>query len=371
MTDPRYDKLASNLINHSICLQKGEKVLIEAFDLPETMVIALVRAARKAGGVPLVTLKNNHVLRELYREATEEQMQLCGNVELARMKEMDAYIAIRGSHNIAEFSDVPSDRMQLYQTHWLQPVHFQERVPNTRWVVLRWPSPSMAQQAEMSTEEFENFYFEVCCLDYAKMGEAIAPLKELMERTDQVRITGPDTDLRFSIKDIPAIACCGDRNIPDGECFTAPVKDSIEGHIHFNARTLYNGTIFSDVRLEFKDGKVVDATGSDDARLNEILDSDEGARYVGEFALAFNPFIQEPMLDILFDEKIAGSFHFTPGNAYDEADNGNRSDVHWDMVMIQRPEHGGGEIHFDDVLIRKDGLFVLPELEGLNPENLR
>ena len=371
MTDPRYDKLASNLINHSICLQKGEKVLIEAFDLPEAMVIALVRAARKAGGVPLVTLKNNHVLRELYREATEEQMQLCGDVELARMKEMDAYIAIRGSHNIAEFSDVPADRMQLYQSHWLQPVHFQERVPNTRWVVLRWPSPSMAQQAEMSTEEFENFYFEVCCLDYAKMGEAIAPLKELMERTDQVRITGPDTDLRFSIKDIPAIACCGDRNIPDGECFTAPVKDSIEGHIHFNARTLYNGTIFSDVRLEFKDGKVVDATGSDDARLNEILDSDEGARYVGEFALAFNPFIQEPMLDILFDEKIAGSFHFTPGNAYDEADNGNRSDVHWDMVMIQRPEHGGGEIHFDDVLIRKDGLFVLPELEGLNPENLR
>ena len=371
MTDPRYDKLASNLINHSICLQKGEKVLIEAFDLPETMVIALVRAARKAGGVPLVTLKNNHVLRELYREATEEQMQLCGDVELARMKEMDAYIAIRGSHNIAEFSDVPADRMQLYQSHWLQPVHFQERVPNTRWVVLRWPSPSMAQQAEMSTEEFEDFYFEVCCLDYAKMGKAIAPLKELMERTDQVRITGPDTDLRFSIKDIPAIACCGDRNIPDGECFTAPVKDSIEGYIHFNARTLYNGTIFSDVRLEFKDGKVVDATGSDDARLNEILDSDEGARYVGEFALAFNPFIQEPMLDILFDEKIAGSFHFTPGNAYDEADNGNRSDVHWDMVMIQRPEHGGGEIHFDDVLIRKDGLFVLPELEGLNPENLR
>ena len=371
MTDPRYDKLASNLINHSICLQKGEKVLIEAFDLPEAMVIALVRAARKEGGVPLVTLKNNHVLRELYREATEEQMQLCGDVELARMKEMDAYIAMRGSHNIAEFSDVPSDRMQLYQTHWLQPVHFQERVPNTRWVVLRWPSPSMAQQAEMSTEEFEDFYFEVCCLDYAKMGKAIAPLKELMERTDQVSITGPDTDLRFSIKDIPAIACCGDRNIPDGECFTAPVKDSIEGHIHFNARTLYNGTIFSDVRLEFKDGKVVGATGSDDVRLNEILDSDEGARYVGEFSLAFNPFIQEPMLDILFDEKIAGSFHFTPGNAYDEADNGNRSDVHWDMVMIQRPEHGGGEIRFDDVLIRKDGLFVLPELEGLNPENLR
>ena len=371
MSDPRYATLASNLINHSIHLQKGEKVLIEAFDLPEAMVIALVRAAREAGGTPFVTLKNNRVLRELYVDATEEQMQLCGEVELARMREMDAYIGMRGSRNISELSDVPSEKMQLYQTHWLQPVHFRERVPNTRWVVLRWPSPSMAQQAEMSTEEFEDFYFDVCCLDYAKMGKAMEPLKALMERTDHVHITGPDTDLRFSIKDIPAIACSGDRNIPDGECFTAPVRDSVEGHIHFNARTLYNGTIFSDVRLEFAAGKVVAATGSDDARLNEILDSDEGARYVGEFSLAFNPFIREPMLDILFDEKIAGSFHFTPGNAYDEADNGNRSEVHWDMVMIQRPEHGGGEIRFDDVLIRKDGLFVLPELEGLNPENLQ
>jgi len=371
MSDPRYTTLASNLINHSIHLQKGEKVLIEAFDLPEAMVIALVRAAREAGGAPFVTLKNNRVLRELYVDATAEQMQLCGEVELARMREMDAYIGMRGSRNIAEMSDVPSDRMQLYQTHWLQPVHFQERVPNTRWVVLRWPSPSMAQQAEMSTEEFEDFYFDVCCLDYAKMGKATEPLKALMERTDRVHITGPDTDLRFSIKDIPAIICSGDRNIPDGECFTAPVRDSVEGHIHFNARTLYNGTIFGDVRLEFTAGKVVAATGSNDARLNEILDSDEGARYVGEFSLAFNPFIREPMLDILFDEKIAGSFHFTPGNAYDEADNGNRSEVHWDMVMIQRPEYGGGEIRFDDVLIRKDGLFVLPELEGLNPENLQ
>ena len=170
MSDPRYTTLASNLINHSIHLQKGEKVLIEAFDLPEAMVIALVRAAREAGGVPFVTLKNNRVLRELYVDATAEQMQLCGEVELARMREMDAYIGMRGSRNIAEMSDVPSDRMQLYQTHWLQPVHFQERVPNTRWVVLRWPSPSMAQQAEMSTEEFEDFYFDVCCLDYAKMG---------------------------------------------------------------------------------------------------------------------------------------------------------------------------------------------------------
>ncbi|MAZ95716.1 MAG: aminopeptidase [Planctomycetaceae bacterium] len=370
MPDPRYAELAGKLVTNSCQIKEGEKVLIEAFDLPELMVVALVRAVRAAGGVPFVTLKNNRVLRELYREATAEQMQLAGEVELSLMKQMDAYIAMRGSTNIAEMSDVPSDNMQLYQTHWLQPVHFQERVPNTKWVVLRWPTASMAQQAEMSSEQFEDFYFDVCCLDYRKMGEAIEPLRELMNRTDRVRLTGPDTDLRFSIKDIPAIACSGDRNIPDGECFTAPVRDSIEGHIHFNARTLYHGTIFSDVRLEFKGGKVVGATSNNTDKLNEILDSDEGARYVGEFAIAFNPLIREPMLDILFDEKIDGSFHFTPGNAYDEADNGNRSEVHWDMVMIQRAEHGGGEIIFDDVVIRKDGRFVLPELEGLNPENL-
>jgi aminopeptidase len=191
-----------------------------------------------------------------------------------------------------------------------------------------------------------------------------------MNQTDKVHIKGPGTDLRFSIKGIPAISCAGEHNVPDGECFTAPVKDSVEGYIQFNAETLYHGTVFNDIRLEFEKGKVVKATGSDDSKINKILDSDEGARYIGEFAIAFNPYITEPMKDILFDEKIAGSFHFTPGNAYDMADNGNRSDVHWDMVLIQRPDYGGGEMWFDDVLIRKEGEFILPELKGLNQENL-
>ena len=202
------------------------------------------------------------------------------------------------------------------------------------------------------------------------MDEAMKPLEKLMTEADKVHIKGPGTDLRFSIKDIPAIRCAGERNIPDGECFTAPVKDSVEGHIQFNAETLYHGTVFNDIRLEFEKGKVVKATGSDEEKLNSILDTDEGGRFIGEFAIAFNPYITEPMRDILFDEKIAGSFHFTPGNAYDIADNGNRSDIHWDMVLIQRPDYGGGEIWFDDVLIRKDGMFVIPELKGLNPENL-
>ena len=371
MMDPRLQKLAENLINYSCRLQKGEKLLIEAIDIPKEMVIALIRAARKAGGLPLVTLKNNTIARELYRDTSADHMQACAAHELARMQEMDAYLGVRGSDNITELSDVPSEMMKHYQQHWLKPVHLEVRVPKTKWCVLRWPHPSMAQAALMPTEAFEDFYFDVCTMNYANMSKAMDPLKALMDRTDKVRILGPETDLRFSIKGINAIKCDGQLNIPDGECFSAPVKDSVEGHIYYNAETLYHGTVFSDIRLEFKAGKIVKATGSDTEKINEILDSDEGARYVGEFALGFNPYIDQPMKDILFDEKIKGSFHFTPGNAYEDADNGNKSEVHWDMVSIQTPELGGGEIWFDDVLIRKDGLFVLPELEGLNPDNLK
>jgi len=369
--DPRLQKLAENLINYSCRLQKGEKLLIEAIDIPKEMVIALIREARKVGGLPLVTLKNNTLARELYRDTSADHMQACAAHELARMQAMDAYLGVRGSDNITELSDVPSEMMKHYQQHWLKPVHMEVRVPKTKWCVLRWPHPSMAQAAQMPTEAFEDFYFDVCTMDYANMSKAMNPLKALMDRTDKVRILGPETDLRFSMKGINSIKCDGQLNIPDGECFSAPVRDSVEGHIHHNAETMYHGTVFSDIRLEFRKGKIVKATGSDTEKINEILDSDEGARYIGEFALGFNPYIDQPMKDILFDEKIKGSFHFTPGNAYEDADNGNKSEVHWDMVSIQTPEWGGGEIWFDDVLIRKDGIFMLPELEGLNPENLK
>tara|TARA_Y100001934_G_C12114879_1_gene660310 strand:+ start:16 stop:702 length:687 start_codon:yes stop_codon:yes gene_type:complete len=226
----------------------------------------------------------------------------------------------------------------------------------------------MAQQAGRSTEAFEKFYFDVCTLDYGQLATAMAPLVDRMSDTDHVHITGPGTDLSFRIGDIPVRGCAGEHNIPDGECFTAPVRDSVEGTIRFNTPTLYHGVTFTDISLTFNNGKITDASSSDTKKLNEILDTDEGARYIGEFAIGFNPHIHRPMLDILFDEKIAGSFHFTPGQAYEVADNGNRSSVHWDMVMIQTPEFGGGEIHFDDELIRKDGQFVVDDLKQLNPD---
>ena len=371
MHDRRFDELADVLIGHSTKLQAGEHILIETFDIPDEMVIALIRATRRAGGVPLVESKRNRIQRELIAAGQEEAMIAAGAVEKFRMEKVQAYVGLRGSANIAEMSDVPGDSIELFEHHWMKPVHFAIRVPNTKWVVLRWPSPSMAQQAKMSSDAFEDFYFDVCTLDYAKMAEAQKPLKALLEHTDQVHITGPDTDLRFSIENIPAIPCSGEHNIPDGECFTAPVRDSVEGEIRFNTPTLYRGTPFDNIHLRFDQGRIVAASASDTAALNAILDVDEGARYIGEFAIGFNPHITTPMLDILFDEKIAGSFHFTPGQAYEVADNGNRSAVHWDMVMIQTPEYGGGEIYFDGKLVRKDGLFALPELLNLNPDNLK
>jgi aminopeptidase len=328
------------------------------------MTIALVRAARKVGAIPFVQIQRAPVSREMALGASEPQLNLAARHELARMKKMDAYIALRGSNNITEMSDVPVSKLQLVAKK-MRPVQDQ-RVKKTKWVVLRWPTPSMAQLASMSTASFEDFYFDVCTLDYRKLQPGMKALQALMQKTDRVEIKGPGTDLRFSVKKIPAVICGGDRNIPDGEVFTAPVKNSVQGHITFNAPTIYQGIGFDGIRLEFREGKVVRATGNQTEKLNKILDSDPGARYIGEFSLAFNPYILEPMRDILFDEKIAGSFHFTPGQAYEEADNGNRSQVHWDMVNIQRPEYGGGEIYFDGKLIRRDGEFLPKQLQSLN-----
>lgn len=301
---------------------------------------------------------------------SQEQLKLMAEVDSLEMSRMDCYIGIRGSDNVAELADVPQEKMSLYEILYATPVHHGIRVPKTRWVVLRYPNDSMAQLSGTSSEAFEDFYFRVCNLDYSKMAKAMKVLVELMDRTDKVRLTGPGTDLSFSIKGIPAVACAGEMNIPDGEVYTAPVRTSVNDKITYNAPSLYQGFTFENICLEFKDGKIVNATANDTERLNHVFDTDEGARYIGEFAIGVNPYVLYPMKDILFDEKISGSIHFTPGNCYEEAPNGNESAIHWDLVLIQREEFGGGEIYFDDRLIRRDGRFVLPELDCLNPENL-
>lgn len=371
MVDERIKQLAYNLVNYSCRVQKGEKVLIDTSCVDDMIVEELIKAVYRAGGLPYIDAARPAVSREFLMEITEQQVRDMTDWDSQRMRAMQAYIAVRGSENVTESVDVPQDKKELWQAIYSKAVHHELRVKHTKWVVLRYPTSSMAQLAGMSTRAFEDYYFNVCNLDYGRMDKAMDPLVELFNKTDKVHLKAKDTDISFSVKGIGAVKCAGHMNIPDGEVYTAPVLDSANGKITFNTPSITQGFKFENVSLTLKNGVITEATANDTERLNKILDADEGARRIGEFSIGLNPYITKPMCDILFDEKIAGSIHFTPGNSYEDADNGNQSAVHWDMVLIQTPEFGGGEIWFDGELIRKDGRFTKPELECLNPENLK
>ena len=368
--DKRIEVMASNIVNYSINLKAGEKVLVQCFGIDGIdLARQVVKEAQKVGAIAFAEIKIDSLNREMLLNATEEQITILAKNDATMMEQMDAYVGIRGTNNPTELSDVPSEKMAMYQRIYFGLVHRDIRVPKTKWVVMRYPNAAMAYASGTSVESFEEFYFKVCNLDYAKLHKAMKKLADYMEKTDKVRIKGNGTDISFSIKDIPKIICSGQNNLPDGEVFTAPVKDSVNGKISYNCPSPYNGFVFENICLEFENGKIINATANNIDRINAILDTDEGARYIGEFAIGVNPYIKNPMKDILFDEKISGSIHFTPGNAYSYAFNGNTSAIHWDIVLIQTKEYGGGEIYFDDVLIRKDGIFVIDELKDLNPEN--
>lgn len=368
--DTRILKLAKLLVEYSCEIKPGENVLVSyEGESTRPLVKQIVKEIYRVGGVPFVEIRDSQMTREIMLGCNKKQMEFANEIQLAQMKGMQAYIAVRGSANCSELADVPAEKQNLYY-QILQPT-LDYRVNHTKWVVMRYPNDSMAQLSNTSLESFTDFYYDVCTLDYSKMGKAMDKLVALMERTDQVHLVGPGTDLRFSIKGIPAIKCSGEKNIPDGEVYTAPVRESMNGIISYNTPSEEQGFTYENIVFKVKDGKIVEATANNTTRINELLDTDENARYFGEFAIGVNPYILHPMKDTLFDEKIAGSFHLTPGSSYEDAFNGNKSAVHWDLVMIQRADYCGGEIYFDDVLIRKDGIFVIPELECLNPENLK
>jgi aminopeptidase len=370
--DDRIKVLAHNLVSYSMKVQKGEKVYINYVgESTRDLARQIIKEVYLAGGLPFPHYTDQSVLREVLLNCTEEQLKLMAEVDAKEMAAMDCYVGIRGMENANELSDIPGTKMSLYEKYYTTPVHHDIRIKKTKWVVMRYPNYAMSQLANTSLEGFEDFYFDVCNLDYSKMRKAMESLMELMDKTDKVKIVGPGTDLTFSIKGIPSIPCAGECNIPDGEVFTAPVRDSINGVLTYNTPAVFQGFTYDNITLNFEGGKIVKAISNDTERINKVFDTDEGARYVGEFAIGVNPYILKPMKDTLFDEKIMGSFHFTPGNCYEEAPNGNKSAIHWDLVCIQTPEYGGGEIYFDDRLIRKDGRFVVPELECLNPENLK
>lgn len=363
-------KLADVLVNHSTKVQPGDQVLIQSVtEINPAVVREIIKSVEKAGGYAHVSMRDVSVTRQLILSGSEEQFKLLADWECYRLSKMQVYINLRSPRNAYELADVPAEKMKLYQKIFGK-AH-SEAVYKTRWVTTRIPNAASAQEANMSTEAYEKFYYDVCTLDYNNMSKAMEPLKELMEKTKRVRIIGEGTDLDFSIEGIGVLKGDGTDNIPDGEIYTAPVKDSVNGVITFNTVSVQQGYAFQNIKLHIKNGKIIEAYANDTERINRILDTDEGARYIGEFALAFNPYILYPMNNTLFDEKINGSFHLAIGDSLQGADNGNASAIHWDLVNIQRPEYGGGEIWFDDVLIRKDGCFILPELLGLNEENLK
>jgi len=374
MKDKRNQILAKNLVDYSVDLQKGEILYleikgIEALELGKE----IIKYSTEKGGIPFYFYNDESLTRQYLKSATDEQHKILADYHLAMMEKASAYIGIRGSGNPFDLADIDTDKVTRYQKLFYTPVHLEERVKRTKWVVMRYPNNAMAQLAETSQEKFEDFYYDVCNLNYAKMSKSMDRLVELVEKTDKVTIKGPGTDLSFSIKDIPVVKCDGTRNIPDGEVYTAPVRDSINGTITYNTPSLSQGFVYNDISFTFKDGKIIKATSSSfEDKLIKKLDTDEGARYIGEFAIGVNPFVLHPMKDTLFDEKIKGSFHLTPGQCYDEASNGNQSSIHWDLVLIQRDDYGGGEIYFDDKLIRKDGVFTDSAIEkSFSEENLR
>ncbi|WP_409292441.1 aminopeptidase [Peribacillus sp. SCS-37] len=369
MRDPRIKKLADGLLDYSVKIKKGETVIIDVFGDGLPLARELVKAAYDRGAYPFVKITDEETSRLMLEGTTQERSELQQKWDLSVYKDAAASIRIFGLKNDKENANVVVEQRKLHSSA-MKPVH-NEIINNTRWVLLEYPNSSIAQKAGMSLEKFEDFFFNVCTLDYQKMDRAMDALKELMDRTESVQLKGQGTDLTFSIKGLKSVKCSGLRNIPDGEVYTAPVKDSINGVLTNNTATTYTGKKFENVRFVFQNGKIVEATSNNTEELNKILDTDEGARYIGEFAIGVNPHILHPMDDTLFDEKIAGSFHFTPGQSYkNESYNGNDSNIHWDIVNIQRPEYGGGEIWFDGVLIRKDGLFIPESLHALNPENL-
>lgn len=374
MKDKRNSILAKNLLDYSVKLQPGEILYLEIKGV-HTLELGkeIIKYATEKGGVTFWYYNDESLTRQFLKTATEEQMRKLADYHLDMMKKASAYLGLRGSDNPFDLADIDAEQLDRFQKIFYKPVHLEERVKRTKWCVMRYPNNAMSQLAETSQEKFEDFYYDVCNLNYAKMSKAMDPLAELIEKTDTVHIKGPGTDLTFSIKGIAVEKCDGERNIPDGEVYTAPVRESVNGTISYNTPSLHEGYVYNDIKFTFKDGKIIKATAASyEDKLNKILDTDENARYIGEFSLGLNPFISHPMKDTLFDEKIRGSLHLTPGCCYDEAPNGNVSAIHWDLVLIQRKDYGGGEIYFDGKLIRKDGVFTDPELEkAFSEENLR
>ena len=367
MMDIRVEKLADLLVNYSIEVRKGDNIVIEGNTLSEPLVKAVYAKVLQAGGNPLLMVQPTGAEEIYYKYASEEQLQHVPPPEKLIIETYDARIVAWGIGNTRALTSVDPAKTVMHSRSRrdLMKIALQrEASGELRWVVALYPTNAPAQDAEMSLSEYEDFVYGACMPDmddpigyWRRFSVRQQKIVDWLKGKKRVHVTGLDTDLTLNIEGRKFINCDGKNNMPDGEVFTGPVEDSMQGNVYFSYPAIYDDREVTGVRLWFENGKVVRASAEKNEQfLLKTLDTDDGARYVGEFAIGTNEGITRFTRQILFDEKINGSFHMALGTGFPETGSCNESAIHWDMVCDLRQ---GGEIRVDDELLYKDGKFVL------------
>lgn len=354
--DKRWLDVADILVNYSTEVQPGERVMIAMREI-ETLplVKSVYQAVIKAGGFPQVQFLSDYLDHALLAHGTNEQISWVPEIESHGMKWADVYIALRGTHNIYEFADIPSDKIATYRQSMGKISSM--RWENTRWCIIRVPNEDFAQQAETDVETIMDIFFEATIRDYEKEAEKLDQLTQKLNKGSQIRFVAKDTDLSFSTKNRKWLADTGKLNLPAGEIFTAPINSTLNGNISFDWPGILGGRLVHNIKLEWKNGELVHASASkNEDFLLQVLDSDPGAKLLGEFAVGTNPHINRFCKDIFFDEKIGGTVHVALGRAYPECGGENQSAIHWDVIKDTRAE---GKIFLDEKLIFNQGKFLI------------
>lgn len=355
MKDSRVEKLADILVNYSVKVKKGDTVLIRGDELGKPLLLEVYRKVVEAGGNPLLSISFDEMNKIFYDHASKAQLSHTSKIKLYEAKNCDAVIIVHAPANSKALSAVDPAKMTM-RSRANKPIS-EIIVNKKKWVLTNYPTQALAQDAEMSIDEYEEFLFGATNLDWAKVEKEQERIKKVIDKGNTIRIVGKDTDLTFSIKGRKGIKCCGNSNMPDGEIFYAPVENSANGHIFYDFPAIHNGKEVSGIRLGFEKGKVVKATAEkNEEYLFAMLDTDKGARYIGEFGIGTNYGIKRFTRDILFDEKIGGTIHLAVGRSYEESGGKNDSAIHWDMIKDLR--HGGA-IYLDGKRIQENGKFLI------------
>ena len=367
MKDPRIEKLADLLVNYSVAVKPGDKVVVQGSIAGEPLLQAVFASVLKAGGNPIVMPSLPGSEETMYRYANDAQLQHVPEPQKLIMSTYDARIVILAEQNTKELSHVDPAKMVLRsraRTELMKIMMERSAAGSLRWVLGPYPTNALAQDAEMSLSDYEDFVYSACLPDmndpigyWRKFSDWQQKIVDWLKGKQRVRVKGKETDLTMSIAGRQFINCNGKVNMPDGEVFTGPVEDSMNGHVLYSFPAIEHGHEVSGIRLTFEHGQVVKATAEKNQEfLLKTIATDEGSRRVGEFAIGTNEGIKQFTREILFDEKIAGTFHMALGAAYPETGSQNESAVHWDMICDLRD---GGEIWVDDVLLYKNGKFVI------------